>query len=101
MSNDAGSVSASDSGLSPLAQAAQDVMAHRWSNNREAMDALTRLVDVACERAVMDNNTRVALHLLAACVRNSDAKYPTNKKREMVLAALKHADTVLRYNVEN
>lgn len=34
-------------GLGPLAQAVRDVMAHQWSNNREAMDALTRLVDAA------------------------------------------------------
>lgn len=37
----------SSEGLGPLAAAVRDVMAHQWSNNREAMDALTRLIDAA------------------------------------------------------
>ena len=39
--------SALSEGLGPLAAAVRDVMAHQWSNNREAMDALTRLIDAA------------------------------------------------------
>lgn len=41
--------SALSEGLGPLAQAVRDVMAHQWSNNRQAMDALTRLVDAASD----------------------------------------------------
>lgn len=98
MSNDAASNdgSALTEGLGPLAQAAQDVMAHQWSNTREAMDALTRLVDVACERATLDDKTRVAFRVLAACVRNTGATYRTNNERKMVLAALANAEAALR-----
>lgn len=39
--------SALSEGLGPLREAADAVMAHQWSNNRQAMDALTRLVDAA------------------------------------------------------
>ncbi len=56
----------STAGLGPLAQAVQAVMAHQWSNNRAAMDALTRLLDLACERAVMDNEALVTLQSLTA-----------------------------------
>lgn len=43
---------ASNEGLGPLRAAADAVMAHQWSNNREAMDALTRLIDAAHALAV-------------------------------------------------
>ena len=86
----------SSEGLGPLVDAAQAVMRHQWSNSAEAMDALTRLVDVASERAVFDNETRSALFRLAACVRNCDATYRTVNERSMVIAALEHAEAVLR-----
>ena len=86
----------SSEGLGALAQAAQDVMAHQWSNNRQAMDALTRLVDAACERSVMDNKARAALQLLAACVRNCSATYRTHNERKIELAALEQAEAALR-----
>ena len=40
-------------------------MAHQWSNNREAMDALQRLIDTAYELARLDAPlTRTELHQL-------------------------------------
>ena len=47
-----------------LEQAAKDVMAHQWSNTREAMDALTRLVDAAYRSEKMNSKAEYTYWLL-------------------------------------
>ena len=82
--------------LGPLRGAVDAVMSHQWSNSREAMDALTRLVDAANSAEPRERALVQSLRRLVATVPNCVETYRTNNARKMVLAALEEAAAVLR-----